>query len=210
MLHYYLVDIHFAPDELWPPKLQGLLQREANPFEEEAVLHSPSVAEMVVLSQGLMKLPHAQRERLPRELQENKVIMLEIFSSRLVQTWLNPFHRIHLCLELTSWILYYYTLQSICTFWNYFCKYTAIFTSSKKCLAIHTYKIHTLSFVTHQELPTESYNILVATYWIYLVQRDFPNILLDAVILAHIGMTKNKQIRMKTVLSKIRELTKTS
>lgn len=65
MHHYcehYLVCIHFASYEFHPPELQGLLQREADTFKEEAVLHPTTMAEMVVLSQGLVELPHAERE----------------------------------------------------------------------------------------------------------------------------------------------------
>lgn len=59
---HYLVCIHFASYELWPPELQSLLQREANAFEEEAVLHTTTVAEMVVLSKALVELPHTEWE----------------------------------------------------------------------------------------------------------------------------------------------------
>lgn len=62
MRQHYLVSIHFSSDELRSPELQRLLQREANPFEEEPVLHAAAVAEMVVLSEALVQLPHAERE----------------------------------------------------------------------------------------------------------------------------------------------------
>lgn len=68
----YLVRVHFPPNELGPPELQGLLQWEANAFEEEAVLHAAAVPQVVVLPQALVELPHAEREGLPGQLTEEK------------------------------------------------------------------------------------------------------------------------------------------
>lgn len=92
----YLVCIHLAPDELWPPELQSLFQREADAFEEEAVLHATPVPQVVVLPQALVELPHAEWERFPRELMDDEqqrevrtvrsslisVTVLEILNSR--------------------------------------------------------------------------------------------------------------------------------
>lgn len=61
----YLVCVHFSSHKLGSPELQRLLQREADPFEEEAVLHAAAVAEVVVLSEALVQLPHAEREGFP-------------------------------------------------------------------------------------------------------------------------------------------------
>lgn len=61
---HHLVSIHFSFDELGSPELQRLLQREADAFEEEPVLHATAVAEVVVLSEALVQLPHAEREGL--------------------------------------------------------------------------------------------------------------------------------------------------
>lgn len=68
----YLVCIHLAPYELWPPELQSLFQREADAFEEEAVLHATPVPQVVVLPQALVELPHAEWERFPRELMDDE------------------------------------------------------------------------------------------------------------------------------------------
>lgn len=68
----YLVRVHFPPNELGPPELQGLLQRQADAFEEEAVLHAAAVSQVVVLPQALVELPHAEWEGLPRQLTEEK------------------------------------------------------------------------------------------------------------------------------------------
>lgn len=65
----YLVSIHFALDELGPPELQCLVQCDADALEEEAVLHAPAMAEVVVVPQGLVELPHAQGVGLDRELE---------------------------------------------------------------------------------------------------------------------------------------------
>lgn len=62
MKQRYLVCIHFAPCELHPPELQRLLQREADTFEEQTVLHPATMAEMVIVFKGLMQLPHTERE----------------------------------------------------------------------------------------------------------------------------------------------------
>lgn len=58
----YLVSIHFSFHKLGSPELQRLLQREADPLEEEPVLHAAAVAQVVVLSEALVQLPHAERE----------------------------------------------------------------------------------------------------------------------------------------------------
>lgn len=68
----YLVCIHLAPYELWPPELQSLFQREADAFEEEAVLHATPVPQVVVLPEALVELPHAEWERFPRELMDDE------------------------------------------------------------------------------------------------------------------------------------------
>ena len=62
---HYLVHVHLALGELGPPELQGLLQGEADAFEEEAVLHAAPMPEVVVLPQGLVEPSHAEREGLP-------------------------------------------------------------------------------------------------------------------------------------------------
>lgn len=70
MIKYnYPVGIHFALCELHPPELQRLLQSEADAFEEQTVLHPATMAEVVVLSERLMQLPHAEREGLPWKLE---------------------------------------------------------------------------------------------------------------------------------------------
>jgi len=66
---HYLVCVHFASYELQPPELQSLFQREADTFEEETVLHPTAVTEVVALFEGLVELPHAEWERLPRKLE---------------------------------------------------------------------------------------------------------------------------------------------
>lgn len=62
MYQHYLVCIHFASYELHFPELQCLLQRQADTFEEETVLHPTSVAEMMVFSKRLVELSHTQWE----------------------------------------------------------------------------------------------------------------------------------------------------
>lgn len=66
----YLVVVHFAPDELGSPELQGLVQSEANAFKEEAVLHAAAVAQVVALPEGLVEVPHAGGEGPHRQLGE--------------------------------------------------------------------------------------------------------------------------------------------
>ena len=55
-------------DELGAPELHGLVEREADGFEEEAVLHAAPVLEVVGRAQALVQLLHAQRERLLAQL----------------------------------------------------------------------------------------------------------------------------------------------
>lgn len=52
--------------------MQSLVQCEADALEEKAVLHAAAVAQVVILSQGFVQLPHAQRERIGRELAEKR------------------------------------------------------------------------------------------------------------------------------------------
>lgn len=68
----YLVGIHFAFDKLGPPELQGLVQREADALEEEAVLHATAVPKVVVVPQCLVELSHAQREGLGGQLERER------------------------------------------------------------------------------------------------------------------------------------------
>lgn len=70
----YLVRIYFPPDKFLLPELQCLLQSQTDAFQEEPVLHTASVPEMVVITQGSMQLPHAKWERFHRKLSREKMV----------------------------------------------------------------------------------------------------------------------------------------
>lgn len=59
--------------EFLPPEGQGLLKGETYALQKETVLEPPIVAEMVVLTEGLVEMPHAGRIGFHRELQGDEL-----------------------------------------------------------------------------------------------------------------------------------------